>query len=99
MVRRLVGQAGIQRSPQPIRSARQRRRATDQRLTQRAAQLGFASLRAYLVDRVTQKAWPLTQVADELGIDRNTGVIRWSALCDRTEFDQPLERCRSLVVP
>jgi hypothetical protein len=44
--------------------------ATDQRLTERAAKLGFASLHAYLADRVAQQAWPLTQVADELGMDR-----------------------------
>jgi transcriptional regulator of acetoin/glycerol metabolism len=52
--------------PPPGRS----RRA--QHLTKRAGQLGFASLQAYLVDRVTRQAWPLTQVANELGIDRNT---------------------------
>jgi transcriptional regulator of acetoin/glycerol metabolism len=72
VVRSLLGQAGIHRSPPKVRSARQRRHATDQHLTQRAAQLGFASLQAYLVDRVTQQAWPLTQIASELGIDRNT---------------------------
>jgi len=35
-------------------------------------QLGFADLEAYLVDRVTERAWTLIQVADERGIDRNT---------------------------
>ncbi len=47
-------------------------RATDQRLTEQATQLGFASLQAYLADRVTRQAWPLARVASELGIDRNT---------------------------
>ena len=47
---RLIDQAGIQRSSPKVRSARQRRRATDQRLTERAMQLGFASLQAYLAD-------------------------------------------------
>ena len=72
VVRRLLNQAGIQRSPRMVRSARQRRRTTDQRLTQRAAQLGFVSLHAYLADRVARQAWPLTKVADELGINRDT---------------------------
>ncbi len=72
VVRRLVDQAGIRRSPRPARSARQRRRATDQHLTQRARQLGFASFQAYLVDRTTRQAWPLTQVASELGIHSDT---------------------------
>jgi hypothetical protein len=68
----LVDQAGIHRSPRPVRSARQRRRATDQHLTQRAVQLGFASVQAYLADRVAEQAWPLGQVADELGVHRDT---------------------------
>ena len=72
VIRRLIDQAGIHRSVQRVRSGRQRRRATDQRLTERAVQLGFASLQAYLADRVTGRAWTLTQVASELGIDRNT---------------------------
>jgi DNA-binding NtrC family response regulator len=72
VTRRLIDEAGIHRSSPKVRSARQRRRATDQHLTKRAAQLGFASLQAYLVDRVIERAWPLTQVAGELGIDRNT---------------------------
>jgi transcriptional regulator of acetoin/glycerol metabolism len=72
VIRRLIDEAGIHRSPRKVRSARRRRRATDQRLTERAAQLGFASLQAYLVDRVTRQAWPLAQVASELGVDGNT---------------------------
>ncbi len=66
VVRRLLDQAGIQRSSWKVRSARQRR-TTDRRLTERAARLGFVSLHAYLADRVTQQAWPLTQLASELG--------------------------------
>ncbi len=53
-------------------SAPSPRPAPGRHFTQRAAQFGFASLQAYLVDRVTQQAWPLTQIASELGIDRNT---------------------------
>jgi transcriptional regulator of acetoin/glycerol metabolism len=72
VVRRLLNQASIHRSPRPARSARQRRRTTDQRLTKHAAQLGFANLHAYLADRVTRQAWPLTQIADEIGVNRDT---------------------------
>jgi transcriptional regulator of acetoin/glycerol metabolism len=72
VVRRLVARAGIQRSSPKVRSARQRRRTTDQRLAERAARLGFADLGAYLADRVTERAWTLTEVASELGIHRDT---------------------------
>jgi hypothetical protein len=72
VVRRLIDEAGIHRSSPKVRSARQRRRATDQRLTRRAGQLGFADLGAYLADRVTKRAWTLVQVASELGIHRDT---------------------------
>jgi hypothetical protein len=76
VIRRLIDQAGIHRSSPKVRSARQRRRATDQRLTQRAAQLGFPNLQAYLSDRVTRQAWPLAQVAGELGIHQDTVTDR-----------------------
>ncbi len=72
VIRPLIGEATIQRSSPKVRSARQRRRTTDQRLTERASQLGFVSLHAYLADRVTQQAWPLIKVADELGVNRDT---------------------------
>jgi hypothetical protein len=72
VIRRLIAQAGIHRASPKIRSARSRRRATDQRLTERAAQFGFADLGAYLTDRVTGRAWTLGQVADELGVDPDT---------------------------
>ena len=45
VIRHLIDQAGIHRSSPKVRSARQRRRATDQRLTKRAGQLGFAACR------------------------------------------------------
>ncbi len=72
MVRRLLDRASVHLSPRPVRSARQRRRATDQLLTVRAAQLGVAGLQAYLADRAGQKAWSRAQVADELDADRST---------------------------
>jgi hypothetical protein len=79
VVRGLIDQAGIRRASPKVRSARFRRRTTDRRLTKRAGQLGFADLRAYLADRVTQRAWTLPQVASELGIDRNTVRDRLNA--------------------
>jgi hypothetical protein len=72
VVRRLIDHAGIRRSSPKVRSARQRRRATDQHLTECTPQLGFADLGAYLVDRVTEQGWTLVQVADELGVNRDT---------------------------
>ncbi len=72
MVCRLIDQAGLQRSSPKVRSARSRRRATDQHLTQRAGQLGFADLAAYLADRITHRAWTLVQIAGELSVDRDT---------------------------
>jgi transcriptional regulator of acetoin/glycerol metabolism len=79
VVRRLIDEASIERSSPKVRSARSRRRATDQHLTERAGQLGFADLGAYLADRVTQRAWTLVQIADELGVDRNTVRDRLNA--------------------
>ncbi len=69
---RLLDQAGIRRSPRPARSTHQRHHSTDRRLTDRAAQLGFASLPAYLADRVVQQAWSLARVASELGTNPKT---------------------------
>jgi DNA-binding NtrC family response regulator len=79
VIRRLIDQAGIHRSSAKVRSARQRRRTTDQRLTERAAQLGPATLQAYLADRVIQRGWALVQVASELGANRDTVRERLNA--------------------
>lgn len=67
MVHRLIGEAGIHRASPKVRSARQRRRTTDQHLTERAAQLGFPGLQAYLADRLGQQAWSLAQVTGDDG--------------------------------
>jgi len=68
VVRHLLDQAALQPPPPPLAAARQRRRTTDQQLTQQATTLGFATLKAYLADRVVQRAWPLARVARELGV-------------------------------
>jgi hypothetical protein len=72
VIRRLIDEAGVHRSSPEVRSARQRRLATDRRLTDRAGQLGFANLGAYLADRVTQRTWTLVQVASELDVHPDT---------------------------
>jgi AraC-like DNA-binding protein len=72
VIRHLIDEADIQRSSPKARGARQRRRATYRRLTERAGQLGFASLQAYLVDRVSERAWTLSQIANELGVHPDT---------------------------
>jgi hypothetical protein len=51
-----------------VTAAYTRRSSTDQQLTTRAAELGFASLRAYLADRAVTRRWPSTSIADELGV-------------------------------
>jgi hypothetical protein len=72
VIRRLIDKASIHRFPPPACSASQRRRGTDQTSPFGPPGLGFASLQAYLVARVTWQSWPLTQVASELSIHRNT---------------------------
>jgi hypothetical protein len=71
IVRGLITQHGVHRSPRPVRSARQRRHTTDQQLAARAAQLGFPTLRAYLADR-TRRRWPTSQLARQLGVHPTT---------------------------
>ncbi len=72
VARRLLDHAGLTPPPRRLSAAHQRRSATDQHLAARAARLGFASLHAYLADRMTRQGWPLTQVASELGINEDT---------------------------
>src|SRR6266566_660840 len=51
VIRHLLDTAGITPPPRRVTAAHTRRATTDQQLTTRAAELGFASLRAYLADR------------------------------------------------
>ena len=64
--------SGVRLAPRPQRLAAQRRRYTEERIANRVAALGFAEVRAYLVDRVVQRAWLLAEVAAELGAHRLT---------------------------
>jgi hypothetical protein len=62
----------VRQAPRPQRLAGQRRRYSEERIAARAAQLGFADVEAYLVDRVMQRGWLLAEVAAELAAHRLT---------------------------
>jgi hypothetical protein len=62
----------VRLAPRSQRLAAQRRRHTEERIAARVAQLGFADVRAYLVDRVIEQAWLLGEVAEELAAHRQT---------------------------
>jgi hypothetical protein len=47
---------------------RSRQAANDQRAAARAAELGFADPRGYLVDRYSRQAWTIPRLAAELGV-------------------------------
>jgi hypothetical protein len=74
VVRRLLDMADIAPSPRRVTAAHRRRATTDQQLTTRAAELGFASLRPYLADRAVTRRWPTTSIASELGV--HPGTVR-----------------------
>jgi len=71
-VERALTDLGIQLPDRPARLARQRRRAAEERVTARAAELGFAEVRAYLVDRVAGRGWARSAVVAELGAAPST---------------------------
>jgi AraC-like DNA-binding protein len=62
----------VRLAPRPQRLAQQRRRYTEERIAAQVAALGFAEVGAYLVDRVVEQGWLLTEVAAELGAHRQT---------------------------
>ena len=72
VVRHLLDQAGISPSPRRVTAAHTRRATTDQHLAARAAELGFASLQAYLADRAMTRRWPSTTIASELRVQPAT---------------------------
>jgi hypothetical protein len=71
-VQAALARFGVSLAPLPQRLAQQRRRYTEQRIADRAAALGFAEVRACLVDRVVEQAWLLGEVAAELAAHRLT---------------------------
>ncbi len=71
-IRAAIADHHLRQPPRRELLARQRQRAAQQRVTDRAAELGFAGVRAYLVDRVVTRAWTLEAVAAKLGAARST---------------------------
>jgi AraC-like DNA-binding protein len=71
-IRRAIADHHIRQPPRRQRLARQRQRAAQQRAAARVAELGFAGVRAYLVDRLVTQAWTLAEVTVELGAARST---------------------------
>jgi AraC-like DNA-binding protein len=67
-VSRALRELGVRLQDRRARLALQRQRAAEKRVTERAAQLGFADVRAYLVDRVAERGWVRSAVATELGV-------------------------------
>lgn len=66
-VSQALGELGVRLPPRRQRLARQRRRAADERVAARVAELGFVEVREYLVDRVETRGWVLSMVVAELG--------------------------------
>src|SRR6266545_4898011 len=70
VARHLLDHAGLTPPPRRLSAAHKRRHVTDQRLAARAAELGFASLGAYLADRARSRGWPSSQIASDLACTR-----------------------------
>ena len=71
-VQAALSRLAVRLGPRPQRLAGQRRRYTKERIAARVAALGFPEVRAYLADRVVERAWLLAEVAAELGAHRVT---------------------------
>jgi hypothetical protein len=67
LVRAVMDAHRVPRLPGPDAKGRARQAASDQHAAERAAALGFPDTRAYLLDRYATRAWPLPQLAGELG--------------------------------
>ena len=64
----MLGELGVRLQDRPARLALQRRRAAEERLAARVAELGFADVEAYLVDRVAGRGWARSAVVAELEV-------------------------------
>jgi hypothetical protein len=71
-VQAALARLGVRLAHRRQRLAAQRRRYTEERIVARVAQLGFADVHEYLVDRVLQQGWLLAEVAAELAAHRVT---------------------------
>jgi AraC-like DNA-binding protein len=71
-IRRAIADHHLHQLPRRQQLARQRQHAAEQRVADRAAELGFAELRAYLVDRLVTRAWTVEEVGGELDVAAST---------------------------
>jgi Type II/IV secretion system protein len=71
-VRAALSRLPVRLASRPQRLAAQRRQHTEERIAARVIELGFADVRAYLLDRVVERAWLLADVAAELAAHRVT---------------------------
>jgi hypothetical protein len=71
-IRRAITDQRVHQPPRHQQLARQRQRAAQQRAAARVAELGFAGVRAYLVDRLVTQAWTLEEMVGELGAAPST---------------------------
>ena len=71
-IRHAITDHDLRQPPRREQLARQRRHAAQQRAAARVADLGFGSVRAYLVDRLATRAWTLAKVVGELGVAPST---------------------------
>ncbi len=67
LVSQALGELSVRLQDRRVRLAQQRRRAADERVTGRVAELGFADVEAYLMDRVVERGWLLSALGGELG--------------------------------
>lgn len=67
-----LAMSGVSVASAAERRARTRRRASEQRLAARAAEVGFGDVAGYLRDRLVERGWLLAQVEAELGAHRRT---------------------------
>jgi hypothetical protein len=67
LVRAAMDAHRVPRFPGPEANGRARQAASDRHAAERAAELGFPDLCSYLLDRYAERAWPLPQLAGELG--------------------------------
>jgi hypothetical protein len=67
-VSQALGELGVRLQPRRQRLAQQRQQAAEVRVAARVAELGFADVEAYLVDRVGERGWLVSAVTAELGV-------------------------------
>lgn len=81
LVSRPLRELGVRLPARPERLAQQRRRAAEERIAARVMELGFADVRAYLVNRVVGRGWLVVDVVAELRAA--PGTVRRLLQCHR----------------